>query len=135
MIAKNIQEFQVWHNAKAFGVAVNAILGRPTFSKDFDLRNQIRNALDSVTSNMEEGFEQPTDRAFAKYLYTSKGSTAEVCGRLRLACERQHLSEPELRALIESGDEILRMTTGLIKYLHRSNRKDRGIGKRLTTGD
>lgn len=129
-MAEKIEDFLVWHKSKAFWDAVDPILERPAFRKYSDLRNQIRDALDSITSNIEEGFEQSTDRGFARYLYTSKASAAEVCGRLALACKRKCVTPGELTSFEERGDEIQRMLTGLIRYLLKSNRKDRGIGKR-----
>jgi four helix bundle protein len=64
-------------------VAVNAIIGRSGFERDRRLRDQVKDASDSMLSNIAEGFEQPTDRAFARYLFTSKASTAEVRKRLQ----------------------------------------------------
>ncbi len=93
-----------------------------------DCGDQVKDAADSILSNIAEGFEQPTDRAFAKYLFTSKASTAEVRKRLLLACHRGYITKDEYRSRDELGDEVARMTTGLIKYLVKSDRKDRGLG-------
>jgi four helix bundle protein len=60
---------------------------------DQRLRDQIRDASDSMLSNIAEGFEQPTDRAFARYLYISKGSTAEL--RTRLYRARTGVTSPK----------------------------------------
>ena len=56
-------------------MAVTAILERPAFERDLDLRDQIRRAADSMVSNIAEGFAQPTDRALAGYLFHAKGRT------------------------------------------------------------
>src|SRR5688500_10398346 len=77
----------------------------------------IEDALDSILANMSEGFEQPTDRGFAKYLYTSKASLAETCTRLGRASKRGMLSSAELRQIERHASEIARMTTGLITHL------------------
>jgi hypothetical protein len=82
----------------------------------------------TLLSNIAEGFEQPTDRAFAKYLYTAKASTAEVRKRLLMACHRGYITSEEFASRNELGDEVARMMTGLIKYLVSSDRKDRGLG-------
>ena len=58
----------------AFCDAVDAILRRPEWRKDSDLREQIADANSSVTANMEEGFEQSSDAAFAVYVYRSMDS-------------------------------------------------------------
>ena len=108
------------------GQGFSGIGGCGTKSKD---------ATDSILSNIAEGFEQPTDRAFAKYLYTSKASTAEVRKRLLMACHRGYITEEEFASCNDLGDEVARMTTGLIKYLVKSDRKDRGLGREHPTQD
>ena len=45
--------------ATAYWELVNAPLDKPEFSKDCNLRNQIRRAIDSITANVSEGFESP----------------------------------------------------------------------------
>jgi four helix bundle protein len=128
MWAKTLNDLQLWQRANEFWDAVNAIIDRTAFQRDVRLRNQIRDASDSMLSNISEGFEQPTDRSFARYLYHSKGSTAEIRSRLRIAAKRKYITIPEFEERDKLGDEVARMTVGLIKYLLRSNRRNRGLG-------
>ena len=72
-MARKIDDVPLYRKACEFSVAVSALLRKPGLCKDVKHRNQIAEALDSVEANMEEGFEQGTDRAFARYLTTSKG--------------------------------------------------------------
>jgi four helix bundle protein len=130
---RKIENFEVWKKAEAFCDAVNAFLMRPAFVKNVDLHGQVREAGDSILSNMSEGFEQPTDRAFAKFLYVSKASAAEVRTRLARAQKRGLLTRMELVRLQKQGDEVARMTTGLIKHLLKTPDRRRGLG--LTTND
>ena len=127
-MAQRVEDLKVWQRAHEFWVAVNAIINRSGFQRDRRLREQVKDAADSILSNIAEGFEQPTDRAFARYLFTSKASTAEVRKRLLLASHRSYITEEEFTSRNELGDEVARMTTGLIKYLVKSDRKDRGLG-------
>jgi len=128
MRAKSVQDLHVWQRAMEFWKAIDAILGRPRLSSDRKLHDQLSDAADSIVSNIAEGFEQPTDRAFAKYLYTAKGSTAEARTRLQLAHLRGYIGQNEYEERDTLGDELARMITGLIKYLLRSNRRNRGLG-------
>ena len=137
---EKIEDFEVWKVADAFWSAVNAIISKPSFGKEFDLRDQVKDAIDSVLSNLSEGFEQPTDRGFARYVYHSKGSTAEACTRLQIARRRGLVSPDELRSLRAQGDEVRRLANGLIKYLMKTPNRRRGLGtwtddQRLTTND
>ena len=127
-MAKTVQELKVWQRASVFASAVFAIVEQAGFERERELREQIKDATDSMVSNIDEGFEQSTDRGFARYLYTSKGSTAEVRRRLALAVERRALSAEEFSRLNALGDEVARVLTGLIKYLVKSDRRNRGMG-------
>ena len=127
-MAHRVEDLKVWQRAQEFWVAVNAIIDRSGFQRDRQLRDQVKDAADSILSNIAEGFEQPTDRAFARYLFISKASTAEVRKRLLMACHRGYITREEFESRNELGDEVARITTGLIKYLVRSDRKDRGLG-------
>jgi len=129
-VAETLEGLLVWQRARAFAAAVFAILERPSFDHERRLRDQMKDATDSVVANIAEGFEQSTDRGFARYLYISKGSTREVRTRLALALERHLISVEQQRQADELGDEVARLTTGLIKYLAKSNRTNRGQGPR-----
>ena len=128
MKLEKIEDFEVWKKAEAFCDAVNAVLMRPVFVKNIDLHGQVQEASDSILSNMSEGCEQPTDRAFAKFLYVSKASAAEVRTRLGRAHKRGLLTRMELVRLQKQGDEVARMTTGLIKHLLKTPDRRRGLG-------
>jgi four helix bundle protein len=75
---------------------------------------------------MVEGFEQATDRAFANFLTYSKGSVAEVQGRLKQAYFKKYITADELAPRLEAGEELGRMLGGFIKYLRRCDWGDRG---------
>jgi four helix bundle protein len=125
---KKLEDLTAWQRAMQFWDAVNPILERPGLQRDARLRTQLSDALDSILSNISEGFEQPTDRAFAKYLYDAKASTAEVRTRLLIARERKFITPQEYQERDNLGDEVARIVNGLIKYLRRSDRRERGLG-------
>jgi four helix bundle protein len=116
----------VYARALAFGSAVSAIARSPGLRRDFNLCGQITAAADSISANIEEGFQQGTDKAFARYLIIAKGSLAETLGHLRRACGKGYISAAALEPFVRDGDELGRMLGGFIKYLHRSDFKDRG---------
>jgi len=91
-----------------------------------DLHDQISRANNSIPSNMVEGFEQSTDRAFACFLTYSKGSLAEVLRRLKQAYFKKYITADELEPRLAAGEELGKMLGGFIKYLRRCGWKDRG---------
>jgi four helix bundle protein len=129
-VAKKIEELPVFQRTLEFCGAVTAILDRPGFRRDRNLWEQISDANDSIPANMREGFEQSTDVAFAKCLYHSKGSLAEVLARVHRAHSKKYLSSEDLGPMVAIGEELGRMLGGFIRYLARSEFKDRGRHKR-----
>jgi four helix bundle protein len=128
MVAKTLEELLVYQKALEMWDAVNAILQVPRLMQDLRLHGQIRDASDSVLSNIAEGFEQPTDKAFAHYLYTSKASAAEVRTRLLIATKRKYIPEGVSAPAIDLADQVIKMCVGLARYLVKSNQKRRGLG-------
>ena len=125
-MARKLEELPVYLKATEFWSAVNALLDKPKFRNNQDLHNEITRANNSIPSNMVEGFEQGTDRAFANYLTYSKGSLAEVLKRLKQAYFKRCITADELNARLEAGEELGKMLGGFIKYLRRCDWKDRG---------
>ena len=95
-MANKIEDLRVYQKAMEFWVAVNALIERRGYWKDRKLRDQIVDANDSITANISEGFEQPTDAAFVQYLFHAKGSLAEVLSRLRTAHCKRYITDAEL---------------------------------------
>src|SRR6476620_332586 len=125
-MADKVDELPVFQKAMDFWSAVHAILQRPAVRRNRKLWQQISDANDSITANMREGFEQPSDDAFANFLRYAKASTAEVIARLHSMNARGQLTQQELQQRIEMADELGRMLGGFIKYLRLSGFKDRG---------
>jgi len=121
-----LEEFTAYSKALEFSRSVSALLDAGRFGKDCDLRRQILRASDSVVANFAEGYEQPTDRAFANYLYHSKGSAAEIGQLLQVACSRRYISQEQCDRHITMGKEVCRLLSGLARYLYASDFKDRG---------
>ena len=126
-MAKRVEDLPIYSKVEEFWTAINAILDLPAVRRDSDLHNEISRANESIGSNLVEGFEQRTDRAFAHYLTYSKGSIAEVLKRLRKAYFRRYITRQELDARIAQGEDLKQMLGGFIKYLEKSDWNDRGF--------
>ena len=125
-MAQRLQELPVYLKAHKFSAAVAAIIARPAFGRNRKLREQIADANESILANMAEGFEQSSDAVLANYLYVSKGSIGEVIARLKGAERFGWVTPAECSECAALGTEIQRMLGGWIKYLKRSDFKDRG---------
>jgi four helix bundle protein len=125
-MAKKLEELPVYQKAQDFCIAVTAILKRPALRRNHSLHKQLDEANDSILSNMHEGFGKGSDAELARYLDYSKGSLREVLARLERARSKGYITDEELVPLKDRGEEIAKMLGGWIKYLDRSNFKDRG---------
>ena len=74
MIAKSLEDLQIFQQAVDAADAITAIVERPVFRQDLKLRDQLRNASGKVPSHIGEGFGQKTDRHFASYLCIARGT-------------------------------------------------------------
>jgi four helix bundle protein len=128
MTATKVEDLLVYQRGLQLQDAVHAISRSPRLLQDLRLKNQLLDAADSVVSNIAEGFEQPTDKAFARYLFISKASAAEVEVRTLTARKRGYINDAPAKGAVGLAKEVARMCVGLAKYLAESDRKRRGLG-------
>jgi four helix bundle protein len=125
-VANKLEELRVYQSAVNFSESVTALLGRLEHRRYRDLREQIDDANGSITANISEGFEQPTDAAFVQYLFHAKASLAEVLTRLREVRSKGCISKKELADRLEAGETLSRSLAAFIRYLDSCGWKDRG---------
>jgi len=125
MRVDKVEDLAVYQKALDAADEVSALLNRPNFSKDFDLRDQLGNSSSRVPALIAEGFEQKSDRHFAHYLYLAKGSAKESKTHLRVAQGRGYVSMSDSARLGGDYEEIRRMLDGLIEHLERDDRDNR----------
>lgn len=87
------------------------------FSADHGLRDQIRRASISISSNIAEGFERESTKEFIRFLFIAKASSGEFRSQLYLAKDLEYVSNQEFENLINIVIEISKLLSGLIKYL------------------
>jgi four helix bundle protein len=123
--ARNLSEIRAYREAQAAGEAVSALLRRPGFCRDFDLRDQLSRSSSRVGPLIAEGYGQLTDRHLAAYLGRARGSVLETLGHLAKALSVQLISEAEHSTLADTYDHIGKMLTRWIVYLRKSDWNDR----------
>jgi four helix bundle protein len=125
LMAKSVEELLVYQKALEASAEVSAIIQRDSFKRDPRLRDQLGSSSERVASLISEGFEQSTDRHFARYSYRSKGSARETRTQLVVAVQRNHITESERVRISNMYEEIAKMLTGLIRHLETEDRKRR----------
>ena len=114
---KQFEDMDVWEQACRLVCEIYDLTREEAVSRDFAFRDQIRRSALSVPSNIAEGFERQSDRAFANFLDIAKGSCGELRTQLYIAVRLDHVSADRATALIEEARRISRMLSGLIKHL------------------
>jgi four helix bundle protein len=135
MKAKNLDDVLVYRKAVAAADEISALLKRPIFRKDLELKDQLSRSSGRVVALIAEGFGQSTDRQMADYYARARGSALESRGHLAKALGEEFVSEEELAAYEGKYIEIGKMLTPWINYLQRSNWKTRGQPPEPKTGD
>ena len=125
-MAPKLEDLPLYDEVQIFWAAVHEMLQTPALRRNRKLHEQIDRANDSIDSNLKEGFEQPTDVAFANYVFTAKGSTEEVIAATRQAHRKRLVTEDQLTRIVQLGVPLGKMMGGFIKYLHASGFTDRG---------
>ena len=115
----SFEEIISWQKARELNSEIYKITNKSnSFSKDFGLRDQIRRASVSITSNIAEGFERQTTNEFIRFLYIAKASAGEVRSQLYVAFDINYLTKEEFEELKMKVNEVSKLISGLLKYLH-----------------
>ena len=82
MKAKNLDDVLAYRKAEAAADEVSAILKRPVFGKDLELKDQLSRSSGRVGPLIAEGFGQNTDRQMADYFGRARGSALESISKM-----------------------------------------------------
>ena len=105
----------VWQRAQGLAVAIYRATQEGPISRDFGVRDQMRRAAVSISSNIAEGDERDTDKDAVRFLFIAKGSAAELRSQLDLTVKIGSLDADIGSALEAQTEEVARMLRGLIK--------------------
>ncbi|KAA5532711.1 four helix bundle protein [Taibaiella lutea] len=112
-----IQKFEdliAWQKGQDLAVDIYTLF---SINKDYGFRNQICDAVVSISNNIAEGFERGSKASFAHFLKISKGSCVEVKSMTHLAARIKYINKEERDEILEKCNEELKILNGLIKSL------------------
>jgi len=117
------EDLEIWKKARELANRIYKATNNSSFSKDYDLKNQIRDAAVSVMSNIAEGYERGGNQEFIQFLSISKGSSGEVRSQLYVAMDQQYIERKECEALIDEYRKLSIMINNFMEYLKGSRYK------------
>ncbi|QYJ69006.1 four helix bundle protein [Flavobacterium litorale] len=114
----SFEEIIAWQKSRELNAEIYKVTNENVlFAKDYGLRDQIRKASISITSNIAEGFERETTKEFIRFLYIAKASAGEFRSQLYLASDLNYISNDEFKKLNVKINDISKLLSGFIKYL------------------
>lgn len=116
------EDLEIWKTSISVAKDIYNISSKKTFFKDFSLRDQIRRAIVSVSSNIAEGFEKNNNNELIHYLKISKGSLGEVRSQLYIALTLNYVNKPEFDIL---NNNLLNLASQLGKFISYLSQKRR----------
>jgi len=116
-------DIEAWQKARELTFEIYEVTKRAPFSRDFELRRQIRDACVSVMSNIAEGFDRNGTGEFIQFLSIAKGSAAEVVSQLYVAIDQKYIAEEEFERLSSLATQAGRKIGALMSYLRKSGIK------------
>lgn len=117
MTITQFEDIEVWKLGRELTRAVYRVSKSGGFAGDYALRDQIRRAAISITSNIAEGFERGGNREFLQALAVAKGSAGEVRSQLYAALDEAYISEAEFEQLRDQCLKVSRVIAGFITFL------------------
>jgi four helix bundle protein len=117
-----IQRFEdiiAWQKARALTKCIYEITQSGSFSRDHDLKTQIRRAAVSIMSNIAEGYERGGAKEFRQFLSIAKASCAELRSQLYVAADIGHLKGLQVQSLMQQSEEVGRILAGLRASVQR----------------
>ena len=117
------EELPVWQDAIELAVRVFPLTARACFRNHSGTRNQLENAVVSISNNIAEGFERGTTQETLTFLYISRGSCGEVRSMLHLLQRVESFKElrPEIPDLISRSQSISKQLRAWADSLQNSD--------------
>jgi four helix bundle protein len=122
MKIKKFEELNIWKLALKITKEIYDLTAKKEFSRDFKLRDQIRGAIISVSSNIVEGFEKNNNNEFIRFLKIAKGSVGETRNQLYIALSVGYIGNQEFEKINKELEDLANQIGGFIVYLEKKKK-------------
>ena len=117
------EDLEIWKQSLTITRNVYDLLAKKEFNLEFELKNQIKRAVISISSNIVEGFEKNNNNEFIRFLKISKGSAGEVRSQIYIAFTVKRISKEEFNSINESLLSLSNKIGSLIIYLENQRKQ------------
>ncbi len=120
-IKYSFEDLEVWKKAVDFSKRVIDLAEQITADrKHYRLIEQLESSASSIALNIAEGKGRYSKKEFIQYLYIARGSLFELVTLLVIFNKKGWISDLQLTEFKESGNEIGKMLSSLIKSIKSS---------------
>ena len=119
-MVEKFENIESWKAARELTKVVYNLTSKPTFNKDFGLKDQIQRASVSIMANIAEGFDSKSNKAFINFLNYSFRSASEVQSLLYAALDQEYIIDNEFDLAYEQCVTIKKLIGGFIRYLNKN---------------
>lgn len=121
-MAIEFEKFEVYGLTINLTKNIYELLNKEKFKKEFELCNQLKRAVLSISNNIAEGSEYNNNAQFIRFLKYAKGSCAEVRNMLNLC---KILYEEDTENLINDAKIVSVQLSKFIDYLSKNDIRKR----------
>jgi len=122
VVARTLDELVAWQLANDLKLGVYRLTESGTVLKDFDYRDQLRDAAASAPRNIAEGFGRFEPAQFRSFLNIAIGSIYETSHHLRDGVDRKHFTLSDIAPLLVLARRASSASIGLKRYLRTAKR-------------
>lgn len=112
---RSFTDLIAWRKAHLFVLKIYKLTNCFPRSENYGLRDQLRRASVSITSNIAEGFYRRTSLDKSHFYHTSLGSLAEIQNQLIISRDLNYLDNKLFQQLGKESVEIHKLINGLIR--------------------
>jgi four helix bundle protein len=117
MKIEKFEDLNIWRLSMEITQKIYGVVSQGDFSRDFELKGQLRRAIISVSSNIAEGFEKGNNKEFMRYLRIAKGSVGEARNQIYIAFNVGYINKEVFVDLNVALLSLTRQISSLIGYL------------------
>lgn len=108
----SFEDLLIWQDGMKLCDEIYTVLRK---CKDYSLRDQMQRSAVSIPSNIAEGFELSTNKAFIRHLYIAKGSGGELRTQLYIAIRQGFIENQKGKELVDLTKKLAAMISNFIK--------------------
>ena len=111
---------ECWKAARNLVNQIFSLTNKTSFTRNFDLRSQMRRASLSIMNNIAEGFDRNSNAEFIYFLNISCGSCGELRSMSYVLMDNNYINQDDFKELQDKIFNSDILVKGLLKYLrHR----------------